>query len=248
MEHCALEHPYQSGRHDDGAPLRPGGDELSLRAFDGAAFAAGQRVLDLGCGVGVATRLLHARGCLAFALDRAHGRLVQARRYEPGLLPVAADGRQLPFANDSLDGIISECAFSLIGYSADLLSECRRVLRPGGRLALTDLYARAGAAPDVAPNVAHNAATNAPPAGCLGGMTTRDAIFAALSAAGLRVETWQDHTPRLKSFVAQLMFSGQCAKLPFCGDDPAGAAALRARRPGYFLLIAAKPERSENHE
>ena len=236
MEHCALEHPYQSGRHDDGAPLRPGGDELSWRAFDGAAFTVGQRVLDLGCGVGVATRLLHARGCLAFALDRAHGRLVQARRSEPGLLPVAADGRQLPFANDSLDGIISECAFSLIGYSADLLSECRRVLRPGGRLALTDLYARADAPRDV------------PLAGCLGGMTTRDAIFAALSAAGLRVETWQDHTPRLKSFVAQLMFSGQCAELPFYGDDPAGAAALRARRPGYFLLIAAKPERSENHE
>ena len=240
MPSCVLEHPYQSGCHDAGAPLRPGGEELTRRALNCAGFRVGERVLDLGCGVGVATRLLHARGCLAFALDRAHGRLVQARRYEPGLLPVAADGRQLPFANDSLDGIISECAFSLIGYSADLLSECRRVLRPGGRLALTDLYARADAAPDVA--------TNAPLAGCLGGMTTRDAIFAALSAAGLGVETWQDHTPRLKSFVAQLMFSGQGAELPFFGDDPAGAAALRARRPGYFLLIAAKPERSENHE
>lgn len=236
MDCCALEHPYQSGRHDDGAPLRPGGDELSLRAFDCAAFAAGQRVLDLGCGVGVVTRLLHARGCLAFALDRAHGRLVQARRSETGLLPVAADGRRLPFANDSLDGIISECAFSLIGYSAEHFAECRRVLRPGGRLALTDLYARA------------DTATDAPLAGCLGGMTTRDAIFAALTDAGLCVETWQDHTPRLKAFVAQLIFSGRSAELLCSGDGLAGTAALRARRPGYFLLVAAKPERSEAHE
>ena len=232
----ALEHPYQSGRHDDGAPLRPGGDELTRLAFECAAFAAGQRVLDLGCGVGVATRLLHARGCLAFGVDRAAARLVQARRSEPGLLLAASDGRQLPFADACLDGIVAECVFSLIGYQAENFAECLRVLRPGGRLALTDLYARA----DV------GSATSL--AGCLAGMTTRAAILAALAGAGLHVDTWQDHTPRLNAFVAQLLFSGQGAEALWAGDGQADASALRARRPGYFLLIASKPQRKSAHE
>ena len=238
--HCALEHPYQSGRHDDGAPLRPGGDELTRLAFERAAFAAGQRVLDVGCGVGVGTRLLHARGCVAFGVDLAPRRLVEARRGQPGLLAVAADGRRLPFADACFDGIVAECVYSLIGYAAGHFAECARVLRPGGRLALTDLYARADAGTE--------APGDAALAGCLAGMTTCDAIFSALTAAGLNIETWQDHTPRLKSFVAQLIFSGQGGETLCCGDDPAGAATLRAHRPGYFLLVASKPERTSAHE
>ena len=232
---CALEHPYQSGRHDDGAPLRPGGDELTRLAFDCAGFAAGQGVLDLGCGVGIATRLLHARGCVAFGVDRAPQRLALARRTEPGLLLVAGDGRRLPFAEECFDGIVAECVFSLIGYAASHFAECARVLRPGGRLALTDLYARADAATEAPGDTAL--------AGCLAGMTTRAAIVGALTDAGLHVDAWQDHTPRLKSFVAQLIFSGPSGEALWTGDGPAGAAALRALRPGYFLLVASKPQK-----
>jgi ubiquinone/menaquinone biosynthesis C-methylase UbiE len=240
MDCCALEHPYQSGRHDDGAPLRPGGDQLTRRACECAEFGQGQRVLDLGCGVGVGTRQLQARGCVAFGLDRAPHRLAMARRNVPGLLAVAADGRRLPFADGCFDGIVAECVFSLIGYRAAHFAECARVLRAGGRLALTDLYARAGIIPD--------RCADGTAGGCLSGMTTRDAIFAALADAGLSIETWQDHTPLLKSFVAQLIFNDQGGEALWAGDVPAAAAALRARRPGYFLLLARKPERSSAHE
>ena len=240
MECCALEHPYQSGRHDDGAPLRPGGDELTRLACEYAALGPGQRVLDLGCGVGVGTRLLRACGCLAFGLDRAPHRLATARRKVPGLPAVAGDGRRLPFADASFDGVVAECVFSLIGYQATHFAECARVLRPGGRLAITDLYARAGEATD------GHAGGGA--GGCLSGMTTRDAIFAALADAGLSIETWQDHTPRLASFVAQLILSERGGEALWADDGPAGAAALRTRRPGYFLLVARKPGRTSAHE
>ena len=240
MDCCALEHPYQSGRHDDGAPLRPGGDHLTRLICEHAAFGQGQRVLDLGCGVGVGTRLLQAHGCVAFGLDRAVPRLAMARRNVPGLPAVAADGRCLPFADGCFDGIVAECVFSLIGYQAANFAECARVLRAGGRLALTDLYARAGEAT--------NRYAGGGAGGCLSGMTTRDAIFAALADAGLSIETWQDHTPRLASFVAQLIFNDQGGEALWAGDGPAAAAALRARRPGYFLLIARKSERNPAHE
>ena len=225
---CALEHPYQAGRHDDGAPLRPGGSELTARALNLAGFATGERVLDLGCGVGVATRLLQRHGCTAIGLDLALKRLSLARRDEPALAMVAGDAAQLPFAAESLDGILAECSLSLIGYSPATLAECQRVLRRGGRLAVTDLYTRAD-----------NGQRPALP-GCLGGMAARAGILAALADAGFIVECWEDHSDRLKSFVAQLIFAGSGAEALWSGDGPDYAAALRASRPGYFLLVARK--------
>lgn len=225
-----LEHPYQSGCHDAGAPLRPGGAELTQRALHCAGFATGERVLDLGCGVGVATRMLHERGCRALGLDLAAPRLVLARRTTPGLAMVAGDARRLPFADASLDGVLAECAFSLIGYTSATLAECRRVLRPGGRIAVTDLFARAG---DVGAS---------PLPGCLGGMLSREAVMAAFAEAGFCVRRWEDHSDRLKTFVAQLIFAGAGAESLWAGDGPRYAAALRARRPGYFLLVGERIE------
>ena len=233
---CALEHPYQSGRHDDGTPLRPGGFELTQRALRSAGFSAGERVLDLGCGVGVATRLLRDHGCVALGVDLAEKRLALARSHEPGLLMVAGNAHRLPFADACLDGILAECSLSLIGYSAALLAECRRVLRPGGRIAVTDLFARAGDG------------ELSPLPGCLGGMISQASILAAFAAAGFAVRQWEDHSERLKSFVAQLIFSGQGAEALWAGDGPAYSAALRARRPGYFLLVGETSKRSGEDE
>ena len=225
-EPCLLEHPYQAGRHDSGEPLRPGGSELTLRALRQAGFAPGQRVLDLGCGVGIATKLLRRHGCTALGIDLATNRLEIARRADPALTMVAGDARRLPLADACLDGILTECALSLVGYAAATLAECHRVLRPGGRLAITDLYARAedGARP--------------PLPGCLGGMISRTSLLAALAAAGFVVQHWEDHSDRLKTFVGQLIFAGIGAEALWTGDGPAYAAALRACRPGYFLLVA----------
>jgi arsenite methyltransferase len=228
MSQCVLEHPYQAGRHDSGEPLRPGGGELTLRAIRCAGFAPDERVLDLGCGVGVATKLLRRHGCEALGLDLVAKRLALARGKEPTLSMVAGDARRLPFADGCLDGILTECALSLIGYTEETLAECRRVLRPGGRLAITDLYARA------------EADGLAPLPGCLGGMRPRHGILAALVAAGLGVQRWEDHSDRLKAFVGQLIFAGIGAESLWTGDGPAYAAALRASRPGYFLIVATR--------
>lgn len=228
MSGCVLEHPYQSGCHDAGAPLRPGGTELTRRALQCAGFASGECVLDLGCGVGVATRMLHEHGCMAFGLDVAASRLARARRSTPELAMAAGDARRLPFADCSFDGVLAECALSLIGYTAAVLAECRRVLCPGGRVAVTDLFART------------DEPAGAPLPGCLGGMASGEAVKSAFKEAGFAVRTWEDHSDRLKAFVAQLIFTGAGAESLWSGDGPEYAAALRARKPGYFLLIAEK--------
>jgi hypothetical protein len=66
-----------------------------------------------------------------------------------------------------------------------------------------------------------------------------------MAAAGFIVQRWEDHSDVLKSFLAQLIFSGRGSEALWAGNGTAFAAALRACRPGYFLLTACKPTRSE---
>jgi ubiquinone/menaquinone biosynthesis C-methylase UbiE len=229
--HCTLEHPYQSGRFavadSDDAP-RPGGPDLTSRAIRCAGFGVDEQVLDLGCGDGAGSKLLRQQGCAAIALDIATERIARAAQALPQLAAVAADARHLPFADDSLAGILAECSLSLAGYTAETLAECRRVLRPGGRLAVTDVFAR------------HGNADRVPLPGCLAGLASRANILAAMASAGIKVERWEDHSDLLKSFLAQLIFSGRGSEALWTGDGSAYTTALRACRPGYFLLIATK--------
>jgi SAM-dependent methyltransferase len=93
---------------------------------------AGQRVLDLGTGSGVASQALQAVGAVPVGLDLAVEMLTHRQEDRPP--GVAGDAQQLPFRNAVFDAVVA--AFSL-NHVPDLpraLSECRRVLRRGGLL------------------------------------------------------------------------------------------------------------------
>ena len=228
---CAVEHPYRSGRFGSGSeavPLRPGGLDLTRRAAQCAGFAASDRVLDLGCGEGKGTQLLRDLGCRVIGLDVSTSSLASAAAHMPSLSLLAASACRLPFADATLDGIIAECSLSLVGCRRDALSECHRVLRPNGRLAITDVFARTAAVDD------------SPLPACLAGLSTRDEILTELALAGFQVDQWEDHTAVLKTFMARLIFESDSQNGLWNSDDAAIGATLRQRRPGYFLLIADK--------
>lgn len=98
------------------------------------------RVLDLGCGPGHAAQTMRARwkGAQVIALDAA---LPMLNRIKPAWLrPLArvnADARALPFADASLDVIYSNLCVQWVDDLPALFDEFRRVLRPGGYLALS---------------------------------------------------------------------------------------------------------------
>jgi SAM-dependent methyltransferase len=91
---------------------------------------AGQRVLDLGAGTGVASEALVAAGASPVGVDLAHAMLAHRRAHRPP--GVVGDAAALPLHARAFDAVVA--AFSL-NHVPDLqaaLAECRRVTRSGG--------------------------------------------------------------------------------------------------------------------
>ncbi len=104
----------------------------------------GQTVLELAAGVGdtgfEAATLIGERGHL-FSTDFSPAMLEGARRRagELGVRNVefrVIDAERIELADDSVDGVVCRYAYMLMSDPASALAETRRVLRPGGRLAL----------------------------------------------------------------------------------------------------------------
>ena len=98
----------------------------------------GAVVLDLACGTGDLTRLGRRHGYRMVGADLSAGMLAANGTATP---LVEADGSRLPFVSAAFDGLV--CGYALRNFTdlAGTLSECARVLRPGGRLAVLEVDA-----------------------------------------------------------------------------------------------------------
>jgi SAM-dependent methyltransferase len=105
--------------------------------LDAAGVTAGQCVLDVGTGPGNVAALAAARGALVTAVDAEPSMLEAARRRVP-----AADVRHgvlpdLPFQPGCFDACVANFVINHVGDPAAAVAELRRVVRPGGRIAIT---------------------------------------------------------------------------------------------------------------
>jgi arsenite methyltransferase len=143
---CASVYEHPAVRWLLGDELHPGGEATTRRALELAGVGPGDRLLDVACGHG-ASALLAARefGCSVVGIEYG-SRVVQeataaarTARLEGHVSFRRGDAEALPFAAESFDAVLCECALCTFPDKARAVSELRRVLRPGGRLALCDV-------------------------------------------------------------------------------------------------------------
>jgi SAM-dependent methyltransferase len=99
--------------------------------FDAIGVGPGTRLLDAGCGSGLALPLAHKRGPTVSGLDASAALLAVARERLPGADLREGDLEALPYPDDAFDAVT---AFNAVQYAADpraALGELRRVAAPG---------------------------------------------------------------------------------------------------------------------
>lgn len=219
--------------------VRPGGLKLTQRALDLAGLESGSRFVDVGCGTGVTLEFIRSRcAYLAVGVDHSSAMLRFGNAQHSGLEFVQAQGENLPFGNGYGDGLMAECVLSLMNYSDKALNEFYRVLKPRGKLLLTDVYARNG--------TGTNRLDKLPFDCCMNGAIPKQGIIKRLERCGFQIELWEDHSQLLKDFAVHLILSygsldyfwGQFASDR--GDRSEIQKAVSILKPGYYLLIATK--------
>jgi ubiquinone/menaquinone biosynthesis C-methylase UbiE len=104
------------------------------------AAGAGERILDVGCGTGRLLRELQGiePGVEGWGVDVSQDMLVIAEARSTGARYVRADVHRLPFRPASIDAVVSSSSLHHWASPPQVLTEMRKLLRPGGRLVLTD--------------------------------------------------------------------------------------------------------------
>lgn len=198
------------GYSEDELAVLPEGANLGLGCGNPQAVASmnpGETVLDLGSGGGIdcflAARQVGASGKV-IGVDMTPEMIARARKN------LASSGFQhaefrlgeiehLPVADQTVDVIISNCVINLSPEKPQVFAEAYRVLKPGGRLAVSDMVA----AVQLPTEIQKDAALYA---GCIAGAATVADLEAMLQATGFtEIQiTPKDSRPLLKAWGADM--------------------------------------------
>ena len=102
--------------------------------FDKAVVGSETRVLDAGCGAGMALRLAADLGAAVSGIDASAALLEVARGRLPDATLAHGDLEELPFEDDAFDVVTGFNSFQYAADPVTALREARRVTRPGGKV------------------------------------------------------------------------------------------------------------------
>lgn len=190
-----------------------------------AGLAPGETVLDLGSGGGLdcflAAKQVGPTGRV-IGVDMTADMIARARENArtAGFTNVEfrlGEIEHLPVSDQSVDVILSNCVVNLSPDKAAVFKDAFRVLKPGGRLAISDVVRVGRLAPEVERDIA--ALT-----GCISGAISQDELRDLLEAAGFEAVRITVE-PASREFIA--------GWLPGSGvEDAVVSARIEATRPG----------------
>jgi ubiquinone/menaquinone biosynthesis C-methylase UbiE len=237
-----------------GASYHPGGLRLTRRLLDAVELRPGHRVVDVASGIGTTSLLAateHKVDVDGVDLSEANVALARGAAESAGVGDWVrfshGDAEALPLPDAAYDAVVCECALCTFPDKDSAAAEMVRVLRPGGRVGITDVTADPKRLP---PELTGIAAWIA----CVADARPVEEYRHILEAAGLRVTTVEHHTVALEQMVRQvaarlelLRFTSP-ARLEELGVDltraaPVLAATEAAIRDGvldYVLLVGEK--------
>lgn len=230
----------------------PGGTDLTRRLARALELRPGMRVADIASGHGTTAFLLACEfGVDVEGVDRA-GELVAGANAKATELELddcvtfrVGGSERLPYEDGSVDALVCECAFSTFSDKVTAAAEMARVLRPGGRVGITDVALdpeRLGELESLAGWIA-----------CLADARPVSAYRSLLAGAGLELTFVEAHDESLARMIEDFdsrLVASRLARLPalegldyeLARDRTAMAAcAVRDGSAGYALMVAESP-------
>jgi arsenite methyltransferase len=240
-----------------GQSFHPGGAKLTQRLASACLVSPKSSVLDVACGNGSSARAIAANfgasvtGCdySAINIERAtvasqEAGLSQKTRF------LRSNAEQLPFAPESFDVALCECSLCLFENMSTALQKIHRVLRPGGRIGISDFFLNAPV-PESLDGLLGRVL-------CVAGAPSAEGYREALSQAGfeyirIREVNWTlaEMIQRIRHRIKLLVATNGAAssQLPPDFGDPAPVLAdledfIASGGAGY-LMATARPARKD---
>jgi len=249
---CATVYASEAARWLLGDSFHPGGARLTARLAGALRVGPRDLVVDVASGPGTsALQVARDTGCDVIGVDLAAESVAAATRAAEaaGLSErvrfVEGDAEALPLADGAVDGALCECALCTFPDKATAARQLARVLKPGARVAISDITA----VPDeLAPSLRSMHAWVA----CIADARPLDEIAALLDDSGLVVETTERHDHELQTMLEQIAARLKLAHMLGAGPFDEGLVegrelvtaaqnALSQGVLGYAVVIARRP-------
>lgn len=235
---CASVYSSAAARFLLGDSFHPGGPALTSRLARALRVGAGDVVVDVACGPGTsALQLVRETGCEVVGIDLAPPASVDDSRVRF----LRGDAEALPLEDAGVDGALCECALCTFPDKPAAARELARVLRPGARLALSDLTARPGELPE-------SLGTLQAWVACIADARPLEEIAALLQRAGLVVEQTEAHDDALASLLDRIDARLKAAALMGVTDIARAKQLVGDARDalahgllGYGVVVARRP-------
>jgi SAM-dependent methyltransferase len=140
--------------------------------LEAAEFFPGQHVLDVACGPGQLAAAAAGRGAVAHGVDFSAAMVDVARNMHPEIVVTEGEAEDLPYPDSVFHAAVSSFGIHHVPRPQVALAECRRVLKPGARVAFTvwatpDENIAWSLVFDAVARHGNRSATDAPPSGAL---------------------------------------------------------------------------------